>query len=471
MFKLEKVFQNDDSGYILFINFIKSIFILITIYLYSILNENTIYDLNNFDTYKNSNFFLYSIFLSVFFFLNISFYKNKSKYQKKLILFIKEDFINLIFSNLLTIIFINLFTIKINIDLNFFYIFIFCNITLFVLKLYFNYLYQSLVKKNIIQKNIMLVGTYQEIKKILLEKFEKILIFKCCLITDLGSHNLKIIKSEIKIPVFNKNEDIRSILEYHSLGQIWMLNGNEKLKEDIFSNILRYSVDTLNVNLSTSKIKKKGDLLANKFDYEHYELSKFHGVPLFIKILIDKFFSIIFLTFSLPILIFFSLAIYLEDGLPILFTQNRTGWDGRRFKIFKLRSLFNKKYDPIHQVTKDDNRKLKVGKIIRKFSIDEIPQFYNVIKGEMSLVGPRPHPITLDLKYMDHYNSFLTRYRCNPGLTGWSQVHGLRGATSDPEDMKKRMEYDLWYLKNWSIFLDFYIILKTFYAIFKFKGD
>mgnify|MGYP001277965493 FL=1 len=471
MFKLEKVFQNDDSGYILFINFIKSIFILITIYLYSILNENTIYDLNNFDIYKNSNFFLYSIFLPLFFFLNISFYKNKSKYQKKLISFIKEDFINLIFSNLLTIIFINLFTIKINIDLNFFYIFIFCNITLFVLKLYFNYLYQSLVKKNIIQKNVMLVGTYQEIKKILLEKFEKILIFKCCLITDLGSHNLKIIKSEIKIPVFNKNEDIRSILEYHSLGQIWMLNGNEKKKEDIFSNILRYSVDTLNVNLSTSKIKKEGDLLAKKFDYEYYELSRFHGVPLFIKILIDKFFSIIFLTFSLPILIFFSLAIYLEDGLPILFTQNRTGWDGRRFKIFKLRSLFNKKYDPINQVTKDDNRKLKVGKIIRKFSIDEIPQFYNVFKGEMSLVGPRPHPITLDLKYMNLYNSFLTRYRCNPGLTGWSQIHGLRGATSDPEDMKKRMEYDLWYLKNWSIFLDFYIILKTFYAIFKFKGD
>ena len=403
MFKLEKVFQNDDSGYILFINFIKSIFILITIYLYSILNENTIYDLNNFDIYKNSNFFHYSIFLPVFFFLNISFYKNKSKYQKKLISFIKEDFINLIFSNLLTIIFINLFTIKIKIDLNFFYIFIFCNITLFVLKLYFNYLYQSLVKKNIIQKNIMLVGTYQEIKKILLEKFEKILIFKCCLITDLGSHNIKIIKSEIKIPVFNKNEDIRSILEYHSLGQIWMLNGNEKKKEDIFSNILRYSVDTLNVNLSTSKIKKEGDLLAKKFDYEYYELSRFHGVPLFIKILIDKFFSIIFLTFSLPILIFFSLAIYLEDGLPILFTQNRTGWDGRRFKIFKLRSLFNKKYDPINQVTKDDNRKLKVGKIIRKFSIDEIPQFYNVFKGEMSLVGPRPHPITLDLKYMNHF--------------------------------------------------------------------
>ena len=170
MFKLEKVFQNDDSGYILFINITKSIFILITIYLYSILNENTIYELNNFDIYKNSKFFLYSILLPIFFFLNVNFYRNKSKYQKKLILFLKEDFINLIFSCLLTIIFLNLFKIKINIDLNFFYIFIFCVTVLFILKLYFNYLYQSLVNKNIIQKNIMLVGTYQEIKKILLKR-------------------------------------------------------------------------------------------------------------------------------------------------------------------------------------------------------------------------------------------------------------------------------------------------------------
>ena len=471
MFRLEKVFQNDDSGYILFSNFIKSVFIFTTTYVFVILSDYSIYELTDYKIFKNSNFYFYSILLSITYFITSFFLKNKKDYKKNFLSFLKEDILNIIISIICSFFIIFIFRIHFRLELTFIYLLTIHVIVLFLVKIYFNNLYQKLIDKNIIQKNIMIVGTIDEIKKILSEKFEKILIFKCCLITDLGSHNLKIIKSEIKIPVFNKNEDIRSILEYHSLGQIWMLNGNEKKKEDIFSNILRYSVDTLNVNLSTSKIKKEGDLLAKKFDYEYYELSRFHGVPLFIKILIDKFFSIIFLTFSLPILIFFSLAIYLEDGLPILFTQNRTGWDGRRFKIFKLRSLFNKKYDPINQVTKDDNRKLKVGKIIRKFSIDEIPQFYNVFKGEMSLVGPRPHPITLDLKYMNLYNSFLTRYRCNPGLTGWSQIHGLRGATSDPEDMKKRMEYDLWYLKNWSIFLDFYIILKTFYAIFKFKGD
>ena len=142
-------------------------------------------------------------------------------------------------------------------------------------------------------------------------------------------------------------------------------------------------------------------------------------VNLLIKILIDTFLSI-FIIFSLPILIISSLIIIIEDGFPILFTQNRTGWDGRRFKIYKLRTLKNAKYDPVKQVTKDDKRKLISGKFLRRFSIDEIPQLFNVLIGDMSLVGPRPHPVSLDLNYSNIYDAFLTRYRCNPGLTGWS---------------------------------------------------
>ena len=139
--------------------------------------------------------------------------------------------------------------------------------------------------------------------------------------------------------------------------------------------------------------------------------------------------------------------------------------------MYKLRSLFNEKYNVTSQITKDDSRKLRIGKFIRKYSIDELPQLYNVLKGEMSLVGPRPHPVMLDLQYSNIYKSFLTRYRCNPGLTGWAQVNGLRGATPNPESMKRRMEFDLWYLNNWSIVLDIYIILKTFYAIIRYKGE
>ena len=165
------------------------------------------------------------------------------------------------------------------------------------------------------------------------------------------------------------------------------------------------------------------------------------------------------------------IAIYFEDGFPIFFSQNRTGWDGRRFKIYKLRTLKKESFDKTIQVDKGDKRVLKIGRVIRRYSIDELPQFYNVFLGDMSIVGPRPHMVEHDIKYALLFENFLKRHKCNPGLTGWAQVNGLRGATPNPEVMKRRMEYDLWYLNNWSLLLDFYIILKTFYALFKYKGD
>ena len=200
-------------------------------------------------------------------------------------------------------------------------------------------------------------------------------------------------------------------------------------------------------------------------------MSRFYGINLFLKILLDKILSLIFILIVSPILLLSAIAIYLEDGLPILFTQNRTGWDGRRFKIYKLRSLKKTSFDKTKQVTKDDNRLLKLGRILRRYSIDELPQFFNVLNGDMSIVGPRPHMVEHDIHYSSLFNNFLKRHKCNPGLTGWAQVNGLRGATPNPDIMKRRMEFDLWYLNNWSIFLDIYIIFKTFYALFKYKGD
>ena len=166
-----------------------------------------------------------------------------------------------------------------------------------------------------------------------------------------------------------------------------------------------------------------------------------------------------------------SILIYIEDGFPLLFTQNRTGWDGRRFKIYKLRTLKKENFDKTIQVFKGDKRVLRFGKLLRKYSIDELPQFLNVFFGDMSIVGPRPHMVEHDIQYAKLFDNFLKRHKCNPGLTGWAQVNGLRGATPNPETMKRRMEFDLWYLNNWSIWLDLYIMIKTFYAILKYKGD
>ena len=470
MFKLEKVFQNDDAGYILYTNFIKSLSLFLLTYLFVILNKNSIYDLFNFELFKKSNYYFFSFFILIIYFTFSFFFKNRNNYQKNFLSFLKEDFLNLISSYVVALFLIFIFKINFNFELSLFYILIFHIIILGIFKLYFNFLYQKLIDQNIIQKNVMLVGSYEEIKKIINDKFDKILIFKCCMITNTEKLNFKLVRSEIKFPIFKETDDIRSILEYHSLGQIWILNGDEN-KKSIVSKIFRYSVDTINVKLDESVNLKGKKLLANKYDYEFYEKSRFYGVNLFMKMTLDKILSIIFLTLASPILFISIIGIYIEDGFPLLFTQNRTGWDGRRFKIYKLRSLKKSSFDRTMQVTKEDIRLLKIGKIIRRYSIDEVPQFFNVLNGDMSIVGPRPHMVEHDIYYSSLFNNFLKRHKCNPGLTGWAQVNGLRGATPNPEIMERRMEFDLWYLNNWTIFLDIYIIFKTFYALIKYKGD
>jgi len=471
MFRLEKVFQNDDSGFIYFITIIKTILTFLVIYIFSILQNYSIYEIFEFEIFKQSNFYLYSFFIVFFYFIISLSIKNKRFFQRNFISFLKEDLSSITAANIFTFSIFFLYEIQFIINLDFFILLISNILSLTLLKFYSNYLYDDLINKNIIQKNIMLIGTYKDIQRVLKEKFDKIFVFKCCMISDLKNQNIKLIKSEIKFPIFHEDEDIRSILEYHSLGQIWILNGNTKNNNKIFNKIMKYSVDTLNIILETSPNLKGEKLLANKYQYEFYEWSRFYGINLFIKILIDKILSIIFIIIASPLLLFSSLAIYIEDGYPILFTQNRTGWDGRRFKIYKLRSLKKHTFDKTKQVQKDDERLLKIGKLLRRYSIDELPQFFNVLNGDMSIVGPRPHMVEHDIHYSNLFNNFLKRHKCNPGLTGWAQVNGLRGATPDPEIMKRRMEFDLWYLNNWNIFLDIYIIFKTFYALIKYKGD
>ena len=471
MFKLEKVFQNSDSAYLHFINVIKSIVIFLSVYLFSILESNTLFDLLKINIFIESDYYLFSIFLSIFYFILSFFLKKNKNYNYNFISFLREDLLNIIISIVIIFSFYFILDFNLLIGINFLILLCFIIINLFLFKIYFNYLYNSLIRNNIIQKNIMLVGKYEDIKKILKDKFNDIFIFKCCLIIDLKDYDEKIIKSEIKFPIFSYSDDIRSILEYHALGQVWLFENKKDDINDALSKIIKYSVDILIIDLSIKPNLFGKNLLANKYDFRYYEISRFYGGRFFLKILLDKFLSIIFLLIASPILILAMILIFIEDGYPLIFTQNRTGWDGRRFKIFKLRTLKKEVFDKTIQVQDGDKRVLKFGKLIRRYSIDEIPQFINVLIGDMSIVGPRPHMVEHDIKYSMLFNNFLKRHKCNPGLTGWAQVNGLRGATPNPEIMKKRMEFDLWYLNNWSIWLDFYIILKTFYALARYKGD
>ena len=288
------------------------------------------------------------------------------------------------------------------------------------------------------------------------------------MIIDKSIDEIKKIRSEIRIPIFNIDEDVRSLLEYHSLGQIWILNDDKINLDKTLKIILKYSVDIIILYLSKEENNK--NFINSKYNFKNYEISRFHGAKLFYKLVLDKVFSLIFLLILSPAMLLSMILIYLEDGFPIFFSQDRTGWDGRRFKVYKIRSLKNIQFKKTDQVISGDKRLLKIGKFIRRFSLDEVPQFYNVLKGDMSIVGPRPHMVEHDIYYSSIFTQFLKRHKTNPGLTGWAQIHGLRGPTNDSELMKKRMELDLWYLNNWSLYLDFKIILKTFLAIFKYKG-
>ena len=470
MFRLEKIFQNDDFLFINTYIFVKTFVVFLSIYIFSILVSNSIHDLINFTIFKNSELYNFSIYVSSFYFVVSFFFRLKKRYAPNFLTFLQQD-IYPIFPSLLLTFTIFFFLNEIyTITITFILLLIIITFNLFVVKKIINYLYNYLIDKNIIQRNIMLVGSTDSIRLILKENIDKINIYKCCLITEINLDIINKLRLEFKIPVFYKADDIRSILEYHSLGQIWILDDKKNNISDYLKIILRFSIDLLVVNLKDKPILGSENIINNKYQFVNYEISRFYGFNLFIKILIDKILSLFFLIILSPVFIISLLLIYLEDGYPLFFTQDRTGWDGRRFKIFKIRSLKNNKFDKKVQVTNNDKRLLKIGKIIRRFSIDELPQFYNVLVGNMSIVGPRPHMVEHDILYSSLFDSFLKRHKTNPGLTGWAQVSGFRGATPTTDLMKKRMEHDLWYLKNWTIWLDLYIMFKTFYIIFKNPG-
>ena len=471
MFKLEKVLQNDDSAYIYFAFIIKSIVVLFSYYIFSILEENSIYELNNSKIFVNSKYYIFSLLLSTSYLILSLFLKKRKNYQNNFISFLRQDVGGIIICKIFIFAIYFIKNENFEININYFYSVIFLFFNMLIFKFIFNYLYNYMVHNDVIQKNIMLVGSFKDIKIFFKQKKNQINVYKCCIVDNYDEIPQKLLKNEIKIPIFKKTDDIRSILEYHELGQIWILKSKNTKSDDLIKNIIKYSVDILIVDLETTSNLNSQELLNGKYEFKKYEISRFYGINLLIKITLDKILAIIFLIIASPILLISIIFILIEDGYPILFTQNRTGWDGRRFKIFKLRTLKKGSFDKTVQVTLDDKRKLKCGTFIRQFSIDEVPQLFNVLFGDMSIVGPRPHMVEHDIKYSKLFNSFLKRHKCSPGLTGWAQVNGLRGATPNPENMKRRMEHDLWYLNNWTIFLDLYIIIKTFYVVFKYKGD
>jgi Undecaprenyl-phosphate glucose phosphotransferase len=163
-----------------------------------------------------------------------------------------------------------------------------------------------------------------------------------------------------------------------------------------------------------------------------------------------------------PLLAAVALAIKLDSPGPVLFRQQRCGFNGRSFAVCKFRTMFVLEDGPsIVQARSADSRVTRVGKWLRRTSIDELPQLFNVLNGSMSLVGPRPHAVAHDNQFDKVARNYAFRRRVKPGLTGWAQIHGCRGPTPTAASVERRVEYDLWYIDNWSLRLDFAILVQT----------
>ena len=181
------------------------------------------------------------------------------------------------------------------------------------------------------------------------------------------------------------------------------------------------------------------------------------------KLLFDRIFALCVLILLLPLFAVLSLAIKYSSPGPIFFTQPRLGLNGKRFDVYKFRSmkLHQEGEGKLTQATRDDPRVTPIGRFMRRTSLDELPQFLNVLKGDMSVVGPRPHALIHNDLYKDKLMMYMQRHRVKPGITGWAQINGCRGETDTEEKMASRIALDLHYIRNWSFSMDLKIILWT----------
>lgn len=239
-------------------------------------------------------------------------------------------------------------------------------------------------------------------------------------------------------------------------------------------------IDFADNNLKILKfIPDNKEIYSKRLDYNYYgflPIISLRQIPLenpvnkFIKRSFDIIVSLTIivgvLTWLTPLL---GLIIKIGSKGPVFFKQKRNGLDYKEFYCFKFRSMTPNPLAHLHQVTKDDERITKVGKIIRKTSIDELPQFINVLKGEMSVVGPRPHMVSHTHMYAEKIDKFMVRHFIKPGITGLAQVSGYRGEVEDDSFIANRVKYDIFYLENWSLILDLKIFFQTIYN--SLRGD
>lgn len=245
-----------------------------------------------------------------------------------------------------------------------------------------------------------------------------------------------------------------------------------RLKRDVIRKISSYCDQKIvrfyyvPVSVETLGIDLKRELLDDMEVFTTYENPLMNPVNKIVKRVFDIVVSLLILVIVLPFMPILWLIIKTQSPGPLFFKQLRTGLDGKEFYCYKFRSMHvNADADKV-QATKDDPRKYPFGNLMRKANIDELPQFWNVLKGDMSIVGPRPHMLAHTEQYSQLIDKYMVRHFVKPGVTGWAQVTGFRGETKELWQMEGRVKRDIWYMEHWSIWLDIRIIWMTFKTIF-----
>lgn len=456
----EKIFQRDDKSFLLlYYLFLSAVLYLSSVLAYFIRNKT----LELSEIYFKGTIYILLIFLILSFF---NFKENR--YIKGTVQWLRLEFLLLI----QTFVIVILLTVMLKTTDDYSRIWLFTymgiSLTLFLLsKVLFDLIYSKLISSNAIQRNILLIGDTEGCQNII-QKFPKKIsnsVIKCLIAID------QLDKKDLNfygIPSFSLKENFGQILNHHAIGQVWIISSSKTQSyiESLIDKFLNFSVDCRLIQ-PESKFKFIEGLDSEAgFDFYNISFSPFFGTSFLIKSIFDKIFSLLALILMSPIILIFSILILIEDGFPIFFSQKRTGWDGSSFDILKLRSIKNmKNNNETLQVKAGDSRLLKVGKIIRRLSIDELPQFINVLKGDMAIVGPRPHMIDHTKYYSNDIKNFMQRHKCLPGITGWAQVNGSRGPTDFEGAMNKRFQHDLYYIKNWNLMLDVYILIRTIFVV------
>ena len=269
-------------------------------------------------------------------------------------------------------------------------------------------------------------------------------------------------------PSVDRIDTLENIPDYvvrHRIHEIWItlpLSASEELQrlQYLLRNALvdiRWMPDTLSMQILSNKVITFLGMPAVELNQP---VSR--DLPGIAKDLFDKVFAAVALVLLAPLLLVIAAAIKLTSPGPVLFTQPRLGLNGKEFRVYKFRSMrVHEEGGKVVQATRGDPRVTRIGAFIRRTSLDELPQFFNVLMGDMSVVGPRPHALQHNELYKDKLEMYMLRHRVKPGITGWAQINGCRGETDTVDKMARRVEFDLQYIQNWSFWMDLKIIAWT----------